>query len=153
MRFSPRVAACGGSLSNTHYESQQKPARQSDHKILLVDDSSTTLLIEEMMLRQHTQYALVLARDGEEAVEKAIAEQPNLILMDVIMPRMNGFEACREMRRHEALRKVPIIMVTSRGESYNIEQGFESGCNDYVTKPIDGAELVEIVNGYLMGQG
>ncbi len=140
-------------MSNTHDESQKKAARQAEQKVLLVDDSSTTLLIEEMMLRQHTHYELVLARDGEEAVEKAIAEQPNLILMDVIMPRMNGFDACRAMRRHEALRKVPIIMVTSRGESCNVEQGFECGCNDYVTKPIDGAELVEIVNGYLMAQG
>jgi CheY-like chemotaxis protein len=140
-------------LSETQYKSQRKAAQQSGQKILLVDDSSTTLLIEEMTLREHTQYDLVLARDGEEAVEKAIAEQPNLILMDVIMPRMNGFEACREMRKHEALRKIPIIMVTSRGESYNVEQGFENGCNDYVTKPINGAELVEIVNGYLMTQG
>jgi CheY-like chemotaxis protein len=138
-------------LSNSH--SQKRAALQADQKILLVDDSSTTLLIEEMMLREHTQYQLLLARDGEEAVEKAVSEKPNLVLMDVVMPRMNGFEACREMRRHEALRKVPIIMVTSRGESYNVEQGFESGCNDYVTKPIDGAELVEIVNGYLMAQG
>lgn len=137
-------------MGNTHHSSQNKATQQSSQKILLVDDSSTTLLIEEMMLREHTQYKLVLARDGEEAVEKALAEQPNLVLMDVIMPRMNGFDACREMRRHEALRTVPIIMVTSRGESYNVEQGFESGCNDYVTKPIDGAELVEIVNGYLM---
>ncbi len=140
-------------MSNTHYESQKKAAQQPNKKILLVDDSSTTLLIEEMMLREHTPYELVLARDGQEAVEKAIAERPNLILMDVVMPRMDGFDACREIRRHEALRKVPIIMVTSRGESYNIEQGFESGCNDYVTKPIDGAELVEIVTGYLMAQG
>ncbi len=140
-------------MNNTHYESQKKAAQQPAKKILLVDDSSTTLLIEEMMLREHTPYELVLARDGEEAVEKAIAEQPNLILMDVVMPRMDGFDACREMRRHETLRKVPIIMVTSRGESYNIEQGFESGCNDYVTKPINGAELIEIVNGYLMAQG
>jgi len=137
---------------NSHYEPQGKEAQPSDKKILLVDDSSTTLLIEELVLREHTQYGLVTARDGEEAVEKAIAEQPNLILMDVIMPRMNGFEACREMRKHEALRKVPIIMVTSRGESCNVEQGFESGCSDYVTKPINGAELVAIVNGYL-GQG
>lgn len=136
-----------------HSESQDKAARQSEQKILLVDDSSTTLLIEEMMLRQHTQYELVLARDGEEAVEKAVSEKPNLILMDVVMPRMNGFDACRKMRSHDFLRKVPIIMVTSRGESYNVEQGFECGCNDYVTKPIDGAELVEIVNGYLMAQG
>ena len=140
-------------MSNSHYESQKKSARQSDKKILLVDDSSTTLLVEEMVLREHTQYGLLLARDGEEAVEKAIAEQPNLILTDVVMPRMNGFKACREIRKHEALRKVPIIMVTSRGESYNVQQGFESGCNDYMTKPINGAELVEIVNGYLAAQG
>jgi CheY-like chemotaxis protein len=140
-------------LGNTHYDSPRKAVRQADKKILLVDDSSTTLLVEEMVLREHTQYGLLLARDGAEAVEKAIAEQPNLILMDVIMPRMNGFDACREMRKHEALQKVPIIMVTSRGESCNVEQGFESGCNDYVTKPINGAELVQIVNGYLMAQG
>lgn len=140
-------------MSETQYKLQKKAAQQSGQKILLVDDSSTTLLIEEMTLREHTQYELVTARDGEEAVKKAIAEQPNLILMDVIMPRMNGFEACREMRKHETLRKVPIIMVTSRGEACNVEQGFESGCNDYVTKPINGAELVEIVNGYLVTQG
>ncbi|MGB8132253.1 MAG: response regulator [Candidatus Angelobacter sp.] len=140
-------------MSKTHYESQKKAAQQSDKKILLVDDSSTTLLIEEMVFREHTQYGVVLARNGEEAVEKAIAEQPNLVLMDVIMPKMNGFDACREMRKHDALRNVPIIMVTSRGESCNVEQGFESGCNDYVTKPINGSELIQIVNGYLMSQG
>jgi CheY-like chemotaxis protein len=140
-------------VSNTHYESKNKAAQPSEQKILLVDDSSTTLLVEEMVLREHTQYGLVLARDGKEAVEKAIAERPDLILMDVIMPRMNGFDACREMRKHEALQRIPIIMVTSRGESCNVEQGFESGCNDYVTKPINAAELVEIVNGYLAAQG
>jgi CheY-like chemotaxis protein len=140
-------------LGTTQHESKKNAAQPSKQKILLVDDSSTTLLVEEMVLREHTQYGLVLARDGQEAVEKAITEQPDLILMDVIMPRMNGFDACREMRKHEALRRVPIIMVTSRGESCNVEQGYESGCNDYVTKPINGAELVAIVNGYLAAQG
>ena len=124
-----------------------------DKKILLVDDSSTTLLMEEMLFREHTKYELLLARNGEEAIRTAIAEVPSLILMDVIMPKMDGFAACREMRRHPALRRVPIIMVTSRGESRNVEEGFESGCNDYVTKPINGAELIEIVNGYLTGDG
>ena len=133
--------------------SQERELQAVDKKILLVDDSSTTLLMEEMLFREHTEYGLVLARDGEEAVQKAITEQPNLILMDVIMPKMNGFEACREMRRHAALNRVPIIMVTSRGESCNVEQGFESGCNDYVTKPINGVELIEMVNGYLTGEG
>lgn len=131
--------------------SQQREVQSVDKKILLVDDSSTTLLMEEMLFREHTTYGLVMARDGQEAVQKAVAEQPSLILMDVIMPRMNGFEACREMRKHATLQRVPIIMVTSRGESYHVEQGFESGCNDYVTKPINGPELIEMVNGYLGG--
>jgi DNA-binding response OmpR family regulator len=109
--------------------------------------------MEEMLFRQHTNYELVLARNGEEAVQTAIAETPNLVLMDVIMPKMDGFAACREMRKHASLKRVPIIMVTSRGESCNVEQGYESGCNDYVTKPINGAELIEIVHGYLGGQG
>ena len=61
--------------------------------MLLVNDSNTTLLIKEMLLKEHTSYGLVLARDGEEAVQKAIAEQPNLILMDVIMPRMEKTDA------------------------------------------------------------
>ena len=123
-----------------------------EKKLLLVDDSSTTLLMEEMLFRTHTKFQLVMARNGEEAVRKAFAEMPSLILMDIVMPKMNGFAACREIRKHPALKRVPIIMVTSRGESWNVEEGFESGCNDYVTKPFNVAELIEIVNGYLMGQ-
>jgi len=123
-----------------------------EKKLLLVDDSSTTLLMEEMLFRTHTKFQLVVARNGEEAVRKALAEMPSLILMDIVMPKMNGFAACREIRKHPALKRVPIIMVTSRGESWNVEEGFESGCNDYVTKPFNVAEIIQIVNGYLMGQ-
>ena len=123
-----------------------------EKKLLLVDDSSTTLLMEEMLFRTHTKFQLVVARNGEEAVRKALAEMPSLILLDIVMPKMNGFAACREIRKHPALKRVPIIMVTSRGESWNVEEGFESGCNDYVTKPFNAAELIEIVNSYLMGQ-
>ena len=123
-----------------------------EKKLLLVDDSSTTLLMEEMLFRTHTKFQLVVARNGEEAVRKALAEMPSLILMDIVMPKMNGFAACREIRKHPALKRVPIIMVTSRGESWNVEEGFESGCNDYVTKPFNAAEIIQIVNGYLLGQ-
>ena len=120
-----------------------------DAKILLVDDSSTALLMEEMLFKQHTKYDVVIARDGREAVEKAITEKPDLILMDVVMPRMDGFVACREIRKQESLRGVPIILVTSRGEPCNVETGFACGCNDYLTKPINSRELLELVNGYL----
>lgn len=117
-------------------------------KILLVDDSATVLLTERMLLDE-TQYDLVTARDGLEAVERSSAERPDLILMDVVMPRMNGFEAVRAIRSREEGRAVPIIMVTTKGQPVDVENGFASGCSDYVTKPIDGLELVAKVRSLL----
>jgi DNA-binding response OmpR family regulator len=116
-------------------------------KILLVDDADTILMMQRMILNK--SYDLVTAKDGEEAVAKAEAEQPDLILLDVVMPKMGGFEACRELRQKETTKEIPIIMVTTRGEEKNVETGFESGCNDYVTKPINGVELLSKVRNYL----
>lgn len=110
-------------------------------RILLVDDSNTVLTMERMLLSEEP-YELLVARDGEEAVERALTERPDLILMDVVMPKMDGLEACRRLRQHETTRDIPIIMVTTRGEAESIEAGYASGCTDYVTKPIDGLELV-----------
>ncbi len=110
-------------------------------KILLVDDSATILMMQKMALKT-SNYHLITATNGEEGVAKALAERPDLILMDVIMPKMTGFEAVRRLRQAEATRHIPIIMVTTRGEPLNIEEGFESGCTDYVTKPIDSFALV-----------
>jgi CheY-like chemotaxis protein len=76
-------------------------------------------------------------------------EHPSLILMDVVMPRMNGFEACKRMRLESTLRETPIILVTTRGEEEYVEAGFQSGCNDYITKPIDSFELVTLLHSYL----
>jgi DNA-binding response OmpR family regulator len=121
-------------------------------KILLVDDSTTILMMERMILTKFP-YELVTAADGEEAVVKALAERPDLILMDVVMPKMNGFEACRKLREDESMRSTPIIMVTTRGEMQNVENGFESGCTDYVTKPINTIELLTKVRNYLNAQG
>jgi DNA-binding response OmpR family regulator len=110
-------------------------------KILLVDDSNTILLMEKMVLRK-TSYEVVTASNGEEAVQQALKELPDVILMDVIMPKMGGFDACRKLREQEATRHIPIIMVTTRGEAENVEAGYESGCNDYITKPINMTELL-----------
>ena len=108
-------------------------------KILVVDDSKVALMTTQMILR--TDYECVVAEDGEQAVEKAVTERPDLILMDVVMPTMGGFAACRQIRLREETKGIPIIMVTTRGEPVNVETGYESGCNDYVTKPIDAVEL------------
>jgi CheY-like chemotaxis protein len=111
-------------------------------KLLLVDDSNTALLMEQMILRNRTNFHLLIAHDGMEAVEKTLTEMPDLIVMDVVMPRMTGIEACRQIRGHKATQHIPIILVTTRGEPENVEIGYASGCNDYVTKPIAGSELL-----------
>ena len=117
-------------------------------KILLVDDSRTSLFMERMILRQGP-YDLVTANDGVEGVEQAKAEAPDLILMDVVMPRMTGFEALRALRSEESTRHIPVILVTTRGESENVEEGWEAGCSDYVNKPINPEELLAKVRSCL----
>jgi CheY-like chemotaxis protein len=117
-------------------------------KVRVVDDSPTAIMWQKMILRQG-QYEVVTAVDGQAGVEAAIAEQPDLILMAVMMPRMNGFEACREIRKTPATQHVPIIMVTTRSEMENVEEGFQSGCSAYITKPIDRLELLSKVASYL----
>lgn len=114
---------------------------ESKKKILLVDDSNTALMIEKMLLGK-ASYDVITARDGHEGVQKALAERPDLILMDVVMPTMTGIQACRVLRGYDATRTTPIILVTTRGERETVEEGFASGCNDYVTKPINGLELL-----------
>jgi len=109
-------------------------------KILLVDDSPTVLLMEQMLL-QDGPYEFLNASNGEQAVQVALAERPDLILMDVVMPRMDGFEACRRLREQEATRTTPIILLTTRGTAEYMERGYESGCNDYISKPVNGEEL------------
>ena len=120
----------------------------SKKKILVVDDSRTALFMVTTILRKE-RYELVTASDGEQALEVAAAELPDLILMDVIMPRKTGFEACRELKRREDTKGIPIILVTTRGEGENVEAGFQSGCNDYVTKPINAQELLSKVRDHM----
>jgi CheY-like chemotaxis protein len=119
-------------------------------RILLVDDSTTVLLLHRMLLEERG-YALVTARNGEEALWCAYATPPDLVFMDVVMPRMTGLEVCRELRSQERTRQVPIILVTARGKPQDVRAGFESGCTDYITKPFAGVELQQKLQRYLPG--
>jgi two-component system cell cycle response regulator len=112
--------------------------------ILCADDSLTALTMHQMILKSHG-YRVVTAQDGLEAVNKAGTEHPDLILMDVVMPRMTGFEAVKALRSDEATKGIPVIMVTTRAEPKVIETCFQAGCNDYVNKPVDGAVLLSKV--------
>ena len=118
-------------------------------KVLVVDDSRTALMMEREILEKATPYHCVTASNGREAVEKAKQERPDLILMDVVMPRMNGFEACKLIRQEQITRNIPIVLVTTRGEEEYMEAGFQSGCSDYIIKPVNGEELVALLQSYL----
>ena len=117
-------------------------------KILLVDDSATVLMMERMILSQG-RYQLSTAKNGREAVERARAERPDLILMDVVMPELDGFGALAALRGDPGTAEIPIIMVTTRSEASSIETGFARGCNDYVTKPVSSVELLAKVRNLL----
>lgn len=120
----------------------------SRKKILLVDDSSTILMMERMILAKYG-YELTTAGNGEEALAKAESERPDLILMDLVMPKMNGLDAMRRLHQNQQTSAIPVIMVTTKGEATNVETAFENGCSDYVTKPINSLDLVTKVRSYL----
>jgi len=117
-------------------------------KILVVDDSKTALFMMTMILR-NGPYDLITAENGEEGFHKATAEVPDLIVMDVMMPKMTGFEATRALREHASTKDIPIILVTTRGEDTNVQIGFAAGCSDYITKPVNSVELLTKVRDRL----
>ena len=108
--------------------------------ILIVDDTETGREILEALL-QSPAYHLVFASNGPEALEKAEAYGPDLILLDVMMPGMDGFEVCRRLRANLRLAEIPIILVTALDDRHSRLQGIEAGADDFVTKPFDHAEL------------
>jgi CheY-like chemotaxis protein len=118
-------------------------------RVLLVDDSSTALLMHQMLISDRTQHQVLTAKDGAEAVETAVRAMPDLIIMDVVMPRMSGYEACKELRSQKSTRAIPIILLTTQGQEESVETGYESGCNDYLTKPVNPAELLALVESYI----
>jgi CheY-like chemotaxis protein len=120
----------------------------STKKILLVDDSSTMLLMEQMVLGS-SGYQILTAQDGEAGVRAALSHRPDLIILDVVMPTMDGLEACRRLKAHEVTRDTPILLVTTDTEKALVEKCTISGGDDYVLKPIDTNELLSKVKNLL----
>ena len=116
-------------------------------KILVVDDSFTAIMMCRTILSKRP-YDVVTARDGREAIDKALSERPDLILMDVMMPNMDGFQACTRLRALSTTRGIPIFLLTTRGEAESVAQGFASGCNAYISNPLNGPELLAKIKSY-----
>ena len=109
-------------------------------KILIVDDELDTLLPLKRALEMD-DFNVVEAQDGVEALEKVRAEIPDLVLLDLMLPKINGFEVCQRLKHDEATSFIPIIMLTAKGETSDKVEGIEIGADDYVTKPFNLDEL------------
>ena len=121
----------------------------ADRTILLVEDVEDSRYFMRLELEQHG-YRVVEAEDGEAAVALALRERPDIILMDLSLPGMDGFEATRQIREDDHLRKVPIVAVTAHQETVFRLGAKESGFDAYVTKPIDMDWLIELITGLML---
>jgi DNA-binding response OmpR family regulator len=98
---------------------------------------------------EYVGYTVVQATNGEEAVEKAPLEQPDLIMLDVRMPRLNGYEACRKLKANEATKDIPVVFLSARGQETEIKHGLELGAVEYILKPFAPDELQKRVASIL----
>ena len=110
------------------------------NKILIADDEANILTLLQIML-EDMNVTVITAENGESAVEKARRHKPDLVITDVVMPKMNGFEVCQHIRNIDDISDIPIILLSALGDDYNKLSGFEEGANDYITKPFNIEEL------------
>lgn len=116
-------------------------------KVLIVDDSETIRTLEHAALSRY--YDVVAATDGGDAIEIALREHPDLILMDLLMPKMNGLDACRALKGLPETKDIPIIMITTASTQGHMRDAMQAGCLDYVLKPIVAIELTARVRALL----
>jgi DNA-binding response OmpR family regulator len=116
--------------------------------ILIADDDPDILALISFRLRR-AGYDVVEARNGEEAVQVALERRPDLAILDVMMPRVDGYEATRRLRQHEETSSTPVILLTARVQDVDVARGFEVGADDYVRKPFSPQELGDRVQAAL----
>ncbi|EKD47491.1 MAG: response regulator [uncultured bacterium] len=120
----------------------------SQPKILIVDDEY--FFIETIKMRLETLgYDVIFADNGADGMEEALAQKPNLILADMIMPDMGGLELITLLRTNETTRHIPIIALSALSEPQNIREAIEAGANDYIVKPFESAELINKITSLL----
>jgi len=117
-------------------------------KILIAEDDTDIRCLVAYSL-EYAGYEVIQALNGDEAVELAESEQPDLILLDVRMPRMNGYEACAVLRSRESTRAIPIVFLSARGQETEIRRGLDMGAEEYILKPFAPDDLYQRVGSIL----
>jgi len=118
------------------------------YKILVVDDEPTIVRLMEFILARQG-HEMIVAVNGEEALEKIQSQRPDLVLLDIMMPRIDGYEVAQRLRADPATAALPIIMLSAKAQDEDIRKGVEVGIDEYITKPFTPDYLVQVVAKYL----
>jgi CheY-like chemotaxis protein len=116
--------------------------------ILICDDDPVILRLLQVNLELEG-FGVLLGHNGEEAVQIAQAEQPDLILLDIMMPRMDGYEACERLKSLDETRDIPVVFLSAKAQQSDIERGKAYGVADYLTKPFDPNDLIDVLDRLL----
>ncbi|CAO3372596.1 response regulator transcription factor [Azospirillum argentinense] len=116
---------------------------------ILVADDEPSIVLSLQVLLQKAGFAVRIARNGEEALESVAESTPDLILLDAMMPRRDGFDVCQSLRADPAYQSLPIIMLTAKSRDVERQKGMALGATDYITKPFSTRDLVTTVRKYL----
>ncbi len=117
-------------------------------KILVVDDEVNITQILEFSIGSEG-YEVITAANGEEAVDKARREQPDLVILDIMMPKIDGYEACRILKSNPLTKNIPVVLLTAKGRDIDKRLGFEVGATDYIVKPFSPSKLVDRIHELL----
>ncbi len=119
-------------------------------KILVVDDEVNITQILEFSIGAEG-YEVITAANGEEAIDKARHEQPDLIILDIMMPKIDGYEACRILKANPLTKGIPVVLLTAKGRDIDKRLGYEVGATDYIIKPFSPNKLVDRIHQLLVG--
>lgn len=125
-----------------------KPETRNPQRVLIAEDESSIAISLEFLLKK-AGYEVALARDGPGALALAVTFRPELIVLDIMLPAMDGFEVCRRLREQPDTKDVRILMLTARGRETEVEKGLAAGAHAYMTKPFATRELLNAVAGLL----
>ncbi len=120
------------------------------NRILVVEDEESLLKLESILLSSKG-YNVTGVMDGKSALEEVMTNRPDLVILDIMLPEIDGFEVCRRIRENPATSDIPVVMLTAKKNSQDVARGTEVGANAYLTKPFKSAKVIEVIEELLGG--
>jgi twitching motility two-component system response regulator PilG len=117
-------------------------------KILVVEDEESLLMLERILLSSKG-YSVTGVMDGKAAMAEVTANPPDLVILDIMLPEMDGFEVCRQIKENPATNAIPVVMLTAKKSNQDVTRGMEVGADAYITKPFKSAKVIEVIEGLL----